>query len=159
MSTTAGGTRTERDEANIAVAKEFFDSFKDGDLDRFAAIWDEDGVLEFPFAPPELAPMVNRELRGAEAIVEWARSVRPLGADVNFAVSSIRPLLEEDVLLVEMSEESRFEHGTTLEAALVAIVTLRNGKLLHWREFSDPAPMLAAFHGVERPQPNPGSRA
>jgi ketosteroid isomerase-like protein len=147
MSTTVDEARTTRDEANIAVAKAFFSSFEEGDLDRFAALWDGDGVLEFPYAPLELAPTVNRELRGAKAIADWARSVRPLGSDVKFTVESIRPLLEEDVLLVEMSEESEFVRGTSLKSSLVAIVTLRDGKLLHWREFSDPLPSLAAFQG------------
>jgi ketosteroid isomerase-like protein len=139
--------RAERDAVNIAVVNAFFTSFADGDLDRFASLWDDEGVLEFPFAPPELAPTVNRVLRGAQAIGDWARAVRPLGSEVAFTVESIRPLLEEDVLLVEVSEESTFVRGTSATAALIAIVTLRNGKLLHWREFSDPIPSLTAFQG------------
>lgn len=136
--------RQSRDETNASVVRAYAAAVNRKDAKAVAAMWTDDAVLEFPYSPEELAAVIPRRLVGA-AIGQWYADILPRGGSIASQIDSLRPLLEPDVLLLEYHERSLMASGVTFEAAFCAIVRIRDGKIAHWREFFDPALVLAAF--------------
>jgi uncharacterized protein len=137
--------RNEADTSGAELIREYITAMNERDVARIATLWAHDGVLEYPFSPEQLADVIPRRLDGGERIVAWFRSVLPMGEAIRGCVDAIRPLEEQDVFLVEYHERSDMASGKVFEAHFCAIVRIREGKLVHWREFFDPSLVQAAF--------------
>ncbi|NUW36119.1 nuclear transport factor 2 family protein [Nonomuraea sp. SMC257] len=105
------------------------------DADMLAA----DVVIEAPFAPPG-----RRRTEGREQIVARARAGREALPIVfeEFADVTIHDTADPEVIIAEYHMVASVPGtGTRAKAPFVVVLRARQGRIVHWREYQDPAAM------------------
>ncbi|WP_394613547.1 nuclear transport factor 2 family protein [Lentzea sp. JNUCC 0626] len=105
----------------------------DKDMIGFAGLWAEDGVMEFPFAPPGWPA----RLEGRAAIEDYLRDY-PKMLDIR---SFPKQVVHEtpDVLVAEFDAEGVVvATGKPYRASYIAVITLRDGEILNYRDYWNP---------------------
>lgn len=134
-----------RNELNEKVVRDYMDCLKHRNASLLEPFWADDAVLEMPFAPEALAEMIPKRIEGAKAIVQWYRDMFVNAGSIDMVIDSIRPLQEPDVMLVENHEESYMLTGEKFVASFCTIIRLKEGKILHFKEFYDSLGIMASF--------------
>ena len=122
-----------------------------GDIDGFADLFTPDGVIESFFAGPPGTPV---RLEGREAIREYSRRVTasPLRLE-DFEVAELYQTLDPEVVIVEMRTKGTVTTtGRSFTVTSVHIVRIRDGHIVHSRDFADPRILEEAYG-----DPQPGS--
>jgi ketosteroid isomerase-like protein len=110
------------------------------DFDGYLALWDEHMVFEAPSHP---AP-----LRGRQAFAELVRRSNETTRPVRFDIHHLA-LAGEDVVLAEWV--ITVEHRGTGRAVTwggMSRCTIRDGRIVHWREYWNPGDLGAATGGA-----------
>src|ERR1700746_1286476 len=107
-----------------------------GDADGFADLFAPDAVIEAPFAPPG-APA---RLAGREAIHEYSRHVLASALQIeDFEVAELYQTQDPEVVIVEMRAKGTLTTtGRPFTTTSVQIIRIREGHILHSRDFADP---------------------
>ncbi|MEV7341305.1 nuclear transport factor 2 family protein [Streptomyces sp. NPDC093544] len=107
----------------------------DKDIPAWVGLWDEDGILEFPFAP-EGWP---KRLEGKAAIGEYMRDY-PDHIDMHdFPYVEIHQTLVPETIVVEMRGVGRLvDTDSPFEMTYIAVVTVRNGRITSYRDYWNP---------------------
>ncbi|MEV5545664.1 nuclear transport factor 2 family protein [Streptomyces sp. NPDC052309] len=115
----------------------------DKNIPDWVALWAEDGVMEFPFAP-EGWPA---RLEGREAVAAYMRHY-PDHIDLHdFPDVRIHRTADPEVIVVEMRGVGRLvETGAPFDATYIAVVTVREGRIAHYRDYWNP--LVAAQAGA-----------
>ncbi|MCT2590390.1 nuclear transport factor 2 family protein [Streptomyces sp. N2-109] len=118
------------------------------DFDGWVGLWADEGVIEFPFAPPG-AP---RRLEGRAAIAAYMTAY-PEHIDLTgFPHVEVHRTTDPDVIVVEMrSEGVSVQTGAAFEMPYVAIVTVRDGLIRHYRDYWNPLVALDIAGGTDAP--------
>ncbi|MFE7773296.1 nuclear transport factor 2 family protein [Streptomyces sp. NPDC057445] len=98
-------------------------------------LWDEDGVLEFPFAPqgwPE-------RLEGRQAIADYMRHY-PDHVDVHdFPDVKIHRTTDSETIVVEMRGVGRLVvTDSPFDMTYIAVVTVKDGRIISYRDYWNP---------------------
>ncbi|RSM86015.1 nuclear transport factor 2 family protein [Kibdelosporangium aridum] len=106
-------------------------------------IWAPDLVVETPFG-------VTKRISGGENFREIARAGRA-ALPVTFTACNtiaIHDTIDPDVIVVEYELVATMNAtGEEHSAQFIGVLTVRNGKVVHWREYQDTARMTAALSG------------
>jgi uncharacterized protein (TIGR02246 family) len=108
-----------------------------GDADGFAALFAPDAVIESSFAGPPGTPV---RLAGREAIREYSRQmmVSPLRLE-DFEVAEIYQTQDPEVVITEMRAKGTVTTtGRSFTTTSVQIIRIRDGHIVHSRDFADP---------------------
>jgi hypothetical protein len=108
-----------------------------GDADGFAALFAPDAVIESSFAGPPGTPM---RLAGREAIREYSRRVMesPLRLE-DFEVAKLHQTQDPEVVITEMRAKGTVTAtGRSFTTTSVQIIRIRDGRIVHSRDFADP---------------------
>ena len=108
-----------------------------GDADGFAALFTPDAVIESSFAGPPGTPV---RLEGREAIREYSRRVMasPLRLE-DFAVAKLYQTEDPEVVITEMRAQGTVTTtGRSFTTTSVQIIRIREGRIVHSRDFADP---------------------
>ena len=108
-----------------------------GDADGFAALFAPDAVIESSFAGP---PGVPVRLEGREAIREYSRGVMasPLRLE-DFEVVKLYQTEDPEVVITEMRAKGTVTTtGRSFTTTSVQIIRIRDGHIVHSRDFADP---------------------
>ena len=108
-----------------------------GDADGFAALFAPDAVIESSFAGPPGTPL---RLAGQEAIREYSRRVMasPLRLE-DFEVAKLYQTEDPEVVITEMRAKGTVTTtGRSFTTTSVQIIRIRNGHIVHSRDFADP---------------------
>ncbi|MGW7573365.1 nuclear transport factor 2 family protein [Streptomyces sp. NPDC054765] len=105
------------------------------DIPAWVDLWDEDGVLEFPFAPqgwPE-------RLEGRQAIADYMRHY-PDHIDVHdYPDVQIHQTTRPERVVVEMRGVGRLvETGSPFDMTYIAVVTVKDGRITYYRDYWNP---------------------
>ena len=130
----------------LSGPREAFERFRDmvlaGGAEGLESLLADDGVVEVPFAPPG-AP---RRIEGREAFAASAVPRRQaLAEHVRF--TAVRDVVvhqtdDPEVAVVEYAVEGvRVADGLRAAAPFAVVVQVRNGEVVLWREYQDPAAM------------------
>ena len=122
-----------------------------GDADGFAALFAPDAVIESIFAGPPGTPV---RLEGREAIREYSRHVMasPLRLD-DFEVAELYQTQDPEVVITEMRAKGTVTTtGRPFTTMSVQILRIREGHIVHSRDFADPRILEDAIG-----EPRPGS--
>ena len=122
-----------------------------GDADGFADLFAPDAVIESTFAGPPGMPV---RLEGREAIREYSRHVMasPLRME-DFEVVELYQTQDPEVVIVEMRAKGTVTTtGRSFAATSVQILRIREGHIVHSRDFADPRILEDAIG-----EPRPGS--
>ncbi|MCQ9129222.1 nuclear transport factor 2 family protein [Streptomyces hilarionis] len=119
------------------------------DVTAWVALWAEDAVMEFPFAP-EGRP---RRLEGREAIAAYMRPY-PDHIDLHdFPDLLIHETTDPQTIVAEMRGVGRVVRtGGTFDMTYIAVVSVRNGRITSYRDYWNPlaAPVGTDFAGSSR---------
>jgi ketosteroid isomerase-like protein len=108
-----------------------------GDADGFAALFAPDAVIESSFAGPPGTPM---RLAGQAAIREYSRRVMasPLRIE-DFEVAELYQTQDPEVVITEMRATGTVTTtGRAFTTTSVQIIRIRDGHIVHSRDFADP---------------------
>ncbi|MFI6444371.1 nuclear transport factor 2 family protein [Kitasatospora sp. NPDC050543] len=120
------------------------------DIPGWVALWDEDGVLEFPFAP-EGWPV---RLEGRQAVADYMRHY-PDHVDVHdFTDVTIHRTTAPETIVVEMRGVGRLvETDSPFDMTYIAVVTVKDGRIASYRDYWNPLAVQqpgADFVGTNR---------
>jgi ketosteroid isomerase-like protein len=119
-------------------------------ISGWVKLWDEDGVMEFPFAPqgwPE-------RLVGKQAVAEYMRHY-PDHVDVHdFPDVKIHQTTVPETIVVEMRGVGRLvETDSAFDMTYIAVVTVKDGRITSYRDYWNPLAVQqpgADFVGANR---------
>ena len=108
----------------------------------FRDMFAEDGVMEFPFAPPGF----TTRLDGRAALTAYLDA---LGRQIEFGAMS-QPVVHEtrdpSVVVLEFTGSGRgTETGHVYEQAYISVVTTREGRIARYRDYWNPLVVLDAM--------------
>jgi ketosteroid isomerase-like protein len=109
-------------------------------------VWADDLVVEVPFAPPGRP---KRTEGGAKfrRIAEEGRAVLPVTFEACNTIA-IHDTANPDVIVVEYELVGTLHAtGERHSAQFIGVLTVRDGKAVHWREYQDTAHMAAVLGG------------
>ena len=108
-----------------------------GDADGFAALFAPDAVIESSFAGPPGTPV---RLAGREAIREYSRQVMASQLRLeDFAVVELYQTQDPEVVITEMRAKGTVTTtGRPFATTSVQIIRIREGRIVHSRDFADP---------------------
>jgi ketosteroid isomerase-like protein len=108
-----------------------------GDADGFAALFAPDAVIESSFAGP---PGTSMRLEGQDAIREYSRRVMasPLRLE-DFEVAELYQTQDPEVVITQMRVKGTVTTtGRPFTTTSVQILRIREGHIVHSRDFADP---------------------
>ncbi|MFH7339913.1 nuclear transport factor 2 family protein [Streptomyces sp. KHY 26] len=122
----------------------------DKDIPAWVALWAEDGLMEFPFAPDGRP----RRLEGKEAVAAYMRPY-PDHIDLHdFPDLRIHQTTDPETIVVEMRGVGRVVGtGAPYDMTYVAVVTVRDGRITSYRDYWNPLAVIGAgadFTGSSR---------
>ncbi|MEU0149899.1 nuclear transport factor 2 family protein [Streptomyces sp. NPDC006288] len=109
------------------------------DIPAWVALWAEDGVMEFPFAPDGRP----KRLEGREAIAAYMHPY-PDHIDLHdFPELRIHQTTEPETIVIEMRGVGRLvESGRPFDMTYIAVVTVRDGHITSYRDYWNPLTVL-----------------
>ncbi|MER6391333.1 nuclear transport factor 2 family protein [Streptomyces sp. NPDC001523] len=114
------------------------------DVPAWTDLWDEDGILEFPFAPPGWPAL----LEGRRAIADYMRHY-PDHVDLHdFPEVTVHRTTVPETIVVEMRGVGRLvKTGGPFDMTYIAVVTVRDGLMTSYRDYWNP--LAAQEPGVD----------
>ncbi|MEU5811379.1 nuclear transport factor 2 family protein [Streptomyces sp. NPDC047718] len=111
----------------------------DKDVPGWVALWAEDGLMEFPFAP-EGWPA---RLEGRAAVAAYMRDY-PDHIDLHdFPAVRIHRTTDPETIVVEMRGVGRLvATDTPFDMTYIAVVTVRDGRITSYRDYWNPLAVL-----------------
>lgn len=107
----------------------------DKDIDAWVELWDAEGVLEFPFAPPGWP----RRLDGKAAVADYMRGYADHIDLHDFPDVEVHRTTAPETVVVEMRGVGRLvKTGDPFDMNYIAVVTVRNGLIVHYRDYWNP---------------------
>ncbi|MGW0476781.1 nuclear transport factor 2 family protein [Streptomyces coeruleorubidus] len=105
------------------------------DIDAWVGLWAEDGVMEFPFAPPGRP----RRLEGKEAVTAYMRPY-PDHIDLHdFPDLRIHRTTDPETIVAEMRGVGRLvKTDSPYDMTYIAVVTVRDGLIASYRDYWNP---------------------
>lgn len=128
------------------ILESYLGLFSQQRWDEWIDLWAEDGVLEFPFAPP------GRRSRyvGKTEILAY---MKPLGGRMKsegVEYYRVHPMLEPRNTCFEVGLKGQItETGATYVQKYISIVETRDGKIVLYREYWNPLVSIDANGGRE----------
>ena len=137
----------QRDGADLTAAQllaRSLDTFLAKDIKGWAALCDENVIVEFPFAPD----LASRKLVGRTAIYEYLKDY-PSVIDVQSTPTrKIRATDDPSLAIAEWSVSGRvISNGNPYEMSYATFVTFKNGLIVNYREYWNPMAFMAAMNG------------
>ncbi|MFI9330202.1 nuclear transport factor 2 family protein [Kitasatospora sp. NPDC052868] len=120
------------------------------DIPGWVELWDEGGLLEFPFAPSGWPA----RLEGRSAIADYMRHY-PDHVDIHdFPDVKIHRTTDPETVVVEMRGVGRLvKTDTPFDMTYIAVVTARDGRFTSYRDYWNPLAVSqpgADFAGTNR---------
>ncbi|MGW6930478.1 nuclear transport factor 2 family protein [Lentzea sp. NPDC054927] len=107
----------------------------DKDMIGFAGLWAEDGVMEFPFAPPGYPS----RLEGRAAIEDYLRDYPKMLDIRGFPKQVVHQSVDPDVAVAEFDAEGVVvATGKPYRFSYIAVITVRDGEIVSYRDYWNP---------------------
>ncbi|WP_086663524.1 nuclear transport factor 2 family protein [Lentzea kentuckyensis] len=107
----------------------------DKDMTGFAGLWAEDGVMEFPFAPPGYPA----RLEGRAAIEDYLRDYPKMLDIQGFPTQVVHQSTNPDVAVVEFDAEGVVvATGKPYRFSYIAVIIVRDGEIVSYRDYWNP---------------------
>ncbi|MDS0131903.1 nuclear transport factor 2 family protein [Amycolatopsis sp. CM201R] len=105
------------------------------DMNGFAGLWAEDGVLEFPFA----GPGYPNHVEGREAIREYLRDYPNLLDIREVTAKTVHETTDPAVVVVEFTVAGVVvATQKPYELSYIAVITVSDGLIRHYRDYWSP---------------------
>ena len=132
-------------EENVAIARELLEGFARRDHEAAFQYYDPDVVFDTRDPSGLIAPDLAGVYHGHDGIRRYWRSWLEAWADLQFEIEDIRDAGDSAVALIRNQHQWGRHSGIEVESPPYAIVfTFRDGKVVHWKAYSDRAEALRA---------------
>ena len=112
--------------------------------DEWIELWDDDGVLEFPFAPAGR----RRSYQGKADILAYMQHATGRIAADSVTQMRVFPMQDPDIAVAELSIKGRaLATGASYNQSFVIFFEVQDGKLRHHREYWNPLVTIDAVGG------------
>lgn len=116
-----------------------------GDVQAWLDLCTDDVVFEFPFAPAERPSRVE----GKQTLDGYLRAVPSRVQFDGLANLETHQTVNPDVAVIEMTARGRIKDtGAPYEMSYVVVLTVRDGRIAHYRDYSNPLKALDASTGA-----------
>lgn len=130
------------EQANVRTVVEAYTSFKNGDIESVLKVLTADVEWITP-GPPELMPVAGKR-RGRDEVAQFFSTLNEQEEVLMFHPEEY--IAQGDKVIALIKYRGRVKAtGKSVEADLVHIFTLGNGKVRSFREFYDTAAVLDAY--------------
>jgi ketosteroid isomerase-like protein len=121
-----------------AVAERFLSAMSRLDIDAVFEVLADDVVCSFPTAPGG-----PQEIRGRDTNrAFYTTTIRPMIPTFSLTRVAVHPLADDpERVVAEFASEGSLVDGVPYRNTYLALVTVRDGKIARYQEFSDPAPL------------------
>ena len=131
-------------EANLLVQR-YLQPLIERDIKDWMSLWDDNFVLEFPFAPQGRPARIE----GKATLSPYIQGVIKDLEIVSIAHQQIHLTQDPDTIIIEIGGEGRIiSTGRTFNARYVWVMTTKNGKLIHMRDYWNPLAAVEARGGL-----------
>jgi uncharacterized protein len=115
-------------------------------IDEWIELWDDEGICEFPFAPPGR----KRLYRGKREIYAYMTAYPGRIAIDSVVELKLHAMLDPEAAVVELTIKARaLPAGRPYNQSYIAFLEARNGKVWRYREYWNPLISIAAFGGMD----------
>lgn len=115
-----------------------------GKWDEWIALWAEDGVLEFPYAPPGRQSVY----RGRDEILAYMKAASGKMKIDGIASMRVQPLLDPHGVTVEAAVKgTMLKTGKPYDQKFVFFFEMKDGKIAYYREYWNPLISIDANNG------------
>jgi ketosteroid isomerase-like protein len=129
-------------DTTAAVFRRGLDLLLAKDMRAYLALWHEDAVAEFPFAPPG-AP---RRLDGITAITGYLIDYPDKIDIAEVSTLTMHETVDPAVVVAEFTATGTIvATGKPYEMSYIAVVTAAHGKITHYRDYWNPMTVLEAM--------------
>lgn len=122
------------------LAERFLNALTTRDVDEVMSLWNDDGVMEFPFVP-EGSP---NTFEGSEAIRTTLASAFVQRPKMRFFDVKAYQAADANLAFVEFKGDMLLQSGAPYNNTYIAKVEARDGKLVRFKEFFNPLVDLAS---------------
>ena len=113
------------------------------DFETFATYVDAEARFEWPYLPLKDFPTA---MTGRDAFIATSRAGMADSDGYNHVVDIFHDQLDPDTLIVEYHSDSRLKStGQRYANAYLGILRYRGDKVVFWREYVNPLPILEAY--------------
>lgn len=128
----------------LRVVDRAFELLLAHDMAGFAGLWAFDGVMEFPFAPPGYP----RRLTGRTAVAEYLHDYTDRVDLRAVTDKTVHQTLDAEVVVVEFAVDGVVvQTGRPYRPSYVTVITVRDGAIVHYRDYWNPLAIADAFGG------------
>lgn len=112
--------------------------------DQMTDLFTHDVTFEFPYAPEGLP----RRLDGIDALADHLARLGPMLELYSFTLHAVYPT--HDTVIFEFScDGAGIATGLPYDQDYISVVTLREGRISHYRDYWNPLVALAALGGAQ----------
>jgi uncharacterized protein len=116
----------------------------DARADNFVDMVADDVVMEFPYAPPGLVT----QLEGKAAIAEHLHNLAGMLAFDRMSEPVVHASTDPDVVVLEFTGHGKgIDTGEPYDQHYISVIRLRDGKIVHYRDYWNPLVALRALRG------------
>ncbi|WP_029115989.1 nuclear transport factor 2 family protein [Mycobacterium sp. URHB0044] len=117
------------------------------DVAAFAALWAEDGVLEFPFA----APGYPARVEGRAAVAEYMRGYPDILDIKEIRQLVLHQTVDPEVVVVEFEVAGVVvSSGAPYQMTYIAVITVRNNEIQRYRDYWSPLAAAELLGGSDQ---------
>lgn len=120
---------------SIRIATTWLETLGRGDMEGVIKLWHREGVLEFPFNPPDAGP---ERIVGIDDLGRYFRGTEGYKQPLSFPVKAIYPCADPEWLVIEFTGNLiNTKTDQTYSNEYVVVVRVSEGKVILFREFFD----------------------
>jgi ketosteroid isomerase-like protein len=117
----------------VSVARDMYDAWNEGNVERMTDFWAEDGDWEWQ-DPPDFPD--RRVLRGRDEVEAHLRGLMEFIGDLEVEVDELLPIGDELVAVVRFTLEGA-KSGIQLDAPVVQVFRFEEGRVRRCRVFTN----------------------
>lgn len=125
---------------------QFLELVVQADIPRWLALWSDDAVFEYPFAPPGYPS----EVRGKEAISNHFKDFPDFIRFFEFTEVQMHPMLDPEMLITEFACRGEIvATGKPYHQKYIGVLEMTGGKISRYRDYWNPLVFLDAVPAQE----------
>lgn len=116
------------------------------DATTFLEMFADDGVMEFPFAPPGL----TTRLQGKDALAAHLQSLSGLVALDGMSTPTVHQTVDPAVFVLEFEGSGRaIANGAPYQQTYISVITICDGRIARYRDYWNPLVVIKTMGGMK----------
>ncbi|MCY8491027.1 nuclear transport factor 2 family protein [Bacillus atrophaeus] len=128
----------------LETLKQFLQYMLEKDMERWIELWDDDAVLEFPYAPGNYP----KRIEGKSAIYDYIKDF-PEKIDISsFTSPTVYRSADTNTMIAEFQCEGRvIATGLPYHQTYISVIETKDGNITHYKDYWNPLAGNESFGG------------